>query len=97
MAVHTFAPGTSPSVIALRFTEPDVARSNQVVGYPVTPLIFRGVCALLICNSLNYAGNFKPGSLMMLAAMPVTGLLVYGLTEALPRRAKARNFPESLQ
>jgi APA family basic amino acid/polyamine antiporter len=97
VAVYAFAPGTSPSVIALRFTEPDVARPNQVVGYPVTPLIFRGVCALLIYSSLNCAGNFKPKSLMVLAAMLVTGLLVYGLTEALPRRAKARNFPESLQ
>lgn len=96
-AVYAFYLGTSLSVIVLRFKEPGVERPYKVTGYPVTPLIFSGVCALLIYSSLNYARNFKPKSLMVLAAMLVTGLLIYGLTEALPRRAKARNFPETLQ
>ena len=47
-AVYAFYLGTSLSVIVLRFKEPGVERPYRVTGYPLTPLIFSGVCGLLI-------------------------------------------------
>ncbi len=91
-AVYAFYLGTSLSVIVLRFREPQVERSYRVTGYPVTPLIFSGVCGLLIYSSINYARAVKPTSLKVLAVMLVTGLLVYWLT-LLARRLTAGQAP----
>jgi len=52
-----------------------------VTGYPITPLIFSGVCAFLIYSSLNYARAFKPKSLVVLAVMLTAGVAVYLLTK----------------
>jgi hypothetical protein len=64
----------------LRFREPQVVRFYKVTGYPVTPLIFSGVCGLLIWSSINYARAVKPTSLLVLGIMLLAGLAVYGLT-----------------
>jgi amino acid transporter len=85
-AVYAFYLGTSLSVIVLRFREPKVERSYRVTGYPVTPLIFSGVCGLLIWSSIKYARAVKPTSLTVLAVMLVAGLAVYWLTA--PRRTR---------
>jgi amino acid transporter len=79
-AVYAFYLGTSLSVIVLRFKEPGVERPYKVTGYPVTPLVFSGVCALLIYSSLNYARAVKPKSLVVLAVMLAVGIAVYLLT-----------------
>ncbi len=79
-AVYAFYLGTSLSVIVLRFREPRVERFYKVTGYPVTPLIFSGVCGLLIWSSINYARAVKPTSLKVLAVMLLAGLVVYWLT-----------------
>lgn len=89
-AVYAFYLGTSLSVIVLRFREPGVARFYKVTGYPVTPLIFSGVCGLLIWSSINYARAVKPTSLKVLAVMLGAGLVVYWLTLLVPRLAAAR-------
>jgi amino acid transporter len=80
-AVYTFYLGTSLAVIVLRYKEPDVERPYRVAGYPLPPLIFSGVCALLIYSSLKYAKDFKPISLIVLAVMLVAGVLIYLLTD----------------
>ena len=90
-AVYAFYLGTSLSVIVLRFREPGVERSYRVTGYPVTPLIFSGVCGLLIWSSINYARAVKPTSLKVLAVMLGAGLVVYGLTLLVPRLTTARS------
>lgn len=76
-AVYAFYLGTSLSVIVLRFKEPDVERPYRVTGYPLTPLIFSGVCAFLIYSSLTYAKAFKPKSLVVLAVTLAAGILIY--------------------
>jgi len=91
-AVYAFYLGTSLSVIVLRFREPKVERSYRVTGYPVTPLIFSGVCGLLIYSSINYARAVKPTSLKVLAVMLVAGLLVYWLTLLVPSLTGARKM-----
>jgi amino acid transporter len=89
-AVYAFYLGTSLSVIVLRFREPQVQRFYRVTGYPVTPLLFSGVCGLLIWSSINYARAVKPTSLKVLAVMLGTGLVIYWLTLLVPRLAAAR-------
>jgi amino acid transporter len=79
-AVYAFYLGTSLSVIVLRFRQPDAERPYRVTGYPLTPLIFSGVCGLLIYSSINYARAVKPTSLKVLAVMLAIGLVVYWLT-----------------
>lgn len=100
-AVYAFYLGTSLSVIVLRFREPGVERSYRVTGYPLTPLIFSGVCGLLIYSSINYARAVKPTSLKVLAVMLAAGLVVYCVTarrQARPAQgsaeatAKPQNF-----
>jgi amino acid transporter len=82
-AVYAFYLATSLSVIVLRFKEPDVERPYKVTGYPITPLIFSGVCLFLIYSSVNYARNFKPISLIVLAAALGLGVLIYIVTAVL--------------
>jgi len=88
-AVYAFYLGTSLAVIVLRYKEPDVERPYKVTGYPITPLIFSGVCGLLIYSSLNYARNFKPKSLVVLAVLLAAGVVVY-LGSSLRRAGQAR-------
>jgi len=76
-AVYTFYLGTSLAVLVLRFKEPGVERPYKVTGYPITPLIFSGVCLLLIWSSINYARNFKPISLIVLVAALALGVVIY--------------------
>ncbi|MBN1510111.1 MAG: amino acid permease [Sedimentisphaerales bacterium] len=82
-AVYAFYLGTSLSVIVLRFKEPGVERPYRVTGYPITPLIFSGVCLFLIYSSINYARAVKPISLIVLAVALGLGVVVYMVTGAL--------------
>jgi basic amino acid/polyamine antiporter, APA family len=94
-AVYAFYLGTSLSVLVLRFREPEVERPYRVTGYPLTPLIFSGVCGFLIYSSINYARAFKPTSLKVLAVMLVAGLLVYGLTASRTRPTQGSADPQN--
>ncbi|MDW8308587.1 MAG: amino acid permease [Verrucomicrobiales bacterium] len=53
-AVYAFYLGTTLAVIVLRRKEPHVPRPVRVPGYPVTPLVFAGVCAWLIWSAAVY-------------------------------------------
>ena len=79
-AVYTFYLGTSLAVLVLRLKEPGLERPYKVTGYPITPLIFSSVCLLLIWNSINYARNFKPKSLIVLAVALGLGVIIYIVT-----------------
>jgi amino acid transporter len=89
-AVYAFYLGTSLSVFVLRFREPAVERPYRVTGFPLTPLIFSGVCGLLIWSSINYARFVKPTSLKVLAVVLPAGLLIYWLTLLAHRLTAAR-------
>jgi amino acid transporter len=81
VAVYAFYLGTGLSVIVLRLKEPAVDRPYKVTGYPVTTLIFCAVCGFLIYSCVTYAWAFKRTSIIILAAILATGLILYLLTE----------------
>jgi len=81
VAVYAFYLGTGLSVIVLRFKEHAVERPYKVTGYPVTTLIFCGVCGFLIYSCVTYAWSFKRTGLIVLAGILAAGLILYLLTE----------------
>jgi amino acid transporter len=89
-AVYTFYMATTLSVIVLRFKEPEVERPYRVTGYPVVPLVFCGVCGLLIYKSVEYAvlpapmGLGKPWIVAVPFVVLSLGLPIYWLSR--PRR-----------
>ena len=44
---------TALSVIVLRRKRPDLARPYRVIGYPVVPVLFSGIAALLLVSTLQ--------------------------------------------
>jgi amino acid transporter len=68
--VYSFYLGSTLAVIVLRLKEPEVDRPYRVPGYPLTPLVFAGVCAFLIYSAIDY----KPW-----IALASCGLLAMGL------------------
>jgi APA family basic amino acid/polyamine antiporter len=101
-AVYTFYLGTSFSIIVLRFKEPATERPYKVTGYPVTPLIFSGVCAFLVYKAITYAAGNKQLFLIIMAATLAVGLVIYLVTDArrarpAPASAGPQNFPGNLQ
>ena len=80
-AVYAFYLGTSLAVIVLRFKEPQTERPYRVTGYPVTTLVFCGVCGFLIYSCVTYALAFKRISLVVLLSVLVAGIVVYWLTD----------------
>ncbi|MCE5187463.1 MAG: amino acid permease [Planctomycetaceae bacterium] len=87
-AVYAFYMATSLSVIVLRHKEPQQERPYKVPGYPVTPLVFAGVCAFLIYNSIAYAMTFKRTSVVVLAAALTAGIAVYAAEKLTASRGK---------
>ncbi len=101
-AVYTFYLGTSFSILVLRFKEPATERPYKVTGYPVTPLIFSGVCAFLVYKATTYAAQNKQLFLIIMATTLAVGLVIYLLTDARQARpaqaaAGPQNFSENLQ
>jgi amino acid transporter len=68
--VYSFYLGSTLAVIVLRRKEPHVERPYRVPGYPLTPLVFGGVCTFLIYSAIVY----KPW-----IALVSCGLLALGL------------------
>jgi len=64
--VYSFYLATSLSVIVLRRREPGVERPFRVVGYPVTPIVFAGVCAFLIYSAVIYKPWVAGGAVVLL-------------------------------
>ena len=51
------------SLFVLRRRDPDTPRPFKVPGYPVTPLLFCGVCAYMLWSSLSYVYSQELGGL----------------------------------
>jgi len=68
--VYSFYLATTMSIFILRRKEPDALRPYRVTGYPLTPIIFAGMCVLLVYSAVAY----KP-----LVALISFGLLLLGL------------------
>jgi amino acid transporter len=89
-AVYSFYMATTLSVIVLRFREPGVERPYRVTGYPIVPLVFCGVCALLIYKSVQYAvlpapmGLGKPWIVAVPFVVLSLGLPIYWLSRRWP-------------
>ena len=74
-AVYAFYLATSVAVIVLRRREPEVKRPFRATGYPVTTLIFCGVCVFLIHSAVTY----KPWIAAASGGIILLGLPLYGL------------------
>ena len=81
-AVYSFYLATSLALIVLRYRDPRVARPYRVTGYPVTTLVFCGMCVFLIYSTLVYDWR----AAMISTAILLAGLPVYWLTRSSARR-----------
>ena len=79
--VYLFYFATSIGLIVLRFRQPQVSRPYRVTGYPITTLIFAGICLFLIYSAFNY----KPWIALGSVAATGIGLPVYWIF-SMPRR-----------
>lgn len=60
------------SLFVLRLREPQVTRPFQVPLYPLTPLLFCGICAYMLQSSLAYTGiGASVGVAVLLAGVPL--------------------------
>jgi len=63
---------TGMSVVVLRFRDPDRERPFRVPGYPLTVILFAGMCGCMLYNSIDYAGKWAVIGLgVLLAGLPV--------------------------
>jgi amino acid transporter len=92
-AVYSFYLATTLAVIVLRFKEPGVERPYRVTGYPVTPIIFSAVCALLVYKAVEFAVFTleKPWIVFVPITILVLGLPIYWLTTQRPARPKGED------
>ncbi|WP_426749559.1 APC family permease [Myxococcus sp. Y35] len=74
---------TGVALMVLRVREPDAPRPFRVPLYPLTPLLFIGVCAYVLYSSLAYTGL---GALAGLAVLGTGGVL-FAVEMARTRRA----------
>ncbi|MFP2928416.1 APC family permease [Pyxidicoccus sp. 3LG] len=82
---------TGVSLMVLRVREPDVPRPFRVPLYPLTPLLFIGICAYVFYSSLAYTGL---GALAGLAVLG-TGAVLLVVELARTRRGGSRRAPLS--
>ena len=82
--VYSFYFGSTLAVIVLRFKEPHVERPYRVPGYPLTPLVFAGVCAFLIYSAVVY----KPWIALVSCGLLALGLPLWLASNRLARRRK---------
>ena len=63
---------TAVSVVVLRFKDPDRERPFRVPGYPLTVILFAGMCGFMLYSSIDYAGKWAVIGLgVLLAGLPV--------------------------
>jgi APA family basic amino acid/polyamine antiporter len=71
-AVYAFYLATTLAVIVLRRRDPQRPRAFRVPGYPVTPLVFAGTCALLIWSAVDYKPVISAATFgLVLLGLPV--------------------------
>jgi amino acid transporter len=71
--VYSFYLASTLAVFVLRSREPGVTRPYRVTGYPVTPLVFAGMCVFLIYSAVIY----KPWIALAACGLLLVGLLLY--------------------
>lgn len=60
------------SLLVLRVREPQIARPFRVPLYPLTPLLFCGICIYMLLSSLTYSGwGALVGVAVLLAGVPL--------------------------
>ena len=74
---------TAVSVVVLRFKDPDRERPFRVPGYPLTVILFAGMCGFMLYSSIDYAGKWAVIGLAVL----LTGLPIYLLLGRKPSDA----------
>jgi amino acid transporter len=65
--VYSFYLASTMAIFVLRFKDPHRERPYRVPGYPVTPLIFAGVCGFLIYSAVTYKPAVAVGACGLLA------------------------------
>src|SRR5262249_22690432 len=82
---------TVAGVLVLRRKYPDIPRPYKMWGYPVTPIVFAGVAAWFVANTLiSKPGPSSVGLLMILCGVPA----YYGLRLRGTEKGAAENFCE---
>jgi amino acid transporter len=80
-AVYSFYAASTVAVLVLRRKEPHVERPFRVPGYPITPLIFAGVCLFLIHSAVTY----KPVIAVAAGVLLLAGVGLWWMTSRKPR------------
>jgi len=75
------------SLFVLRRQPPVNADPFRVPLYPITPLLFCGMCCFMLYSSVNYAMSLDPGSI---GATVGIGVLLAGIPVMLAARGTAR-------
>ncbi|MBI5687396.1 MAG: amino acid permease [Verrucomicrobia bacterium] len=83
--VYSFYLCSTLAVIVLRFKEPQVERPYRVPGYPLTPLVFAGVCAFLIYSAVVY----KPWIALVSCGLLALGLPLWLASNRMARRRQS--------
>jgi len=79
-AVYSFYAASTIAVLVLRHREPATERPFRVPGYPVTPLVFAGVCIFLIHSAVTY----KPAIAAAAGVLLLLGAGIWWLTKPKP-------------
>jgi amino acid transporter len=66
--VYGFYMATTVALLVLRRREPGVDRPYRVTGYPLTPLLFAGVCGFLIYSAVIYKPMIAVVAVLLLGA-----------------------------
>jgi APA family basic amino acid/polyamine antiporter len=77
--VYSFYLASTLAVLVLRRKEPHVERPYHVAGYPVTPIVFAGVCVFLIYSAVVY----KPWIALMSGGLLLLGLPLWRMSDRL--------------
>jgi amino acid transporter len=72
-----FLLGTAVAVFVLRRREPNVERPYKALGYPITPIIFVGLCLFMVYCTVTFAWQFIPRALIVAEAILLIGAVIY--------------------
>jgi len=74
--VYSFYLATNVAVIVLRIKEPQAERPYRVSGFPLTTLVFCGVCGYLIYRAIDYKPEVATvGLVILLLGLPIYWLM----------------------
>jgi basic amino acid/polyamine antiporter, APA family len=78
---------TCLAVIVLRVHQPEVERPFKVPFYPITPLIFGGVCIFLANKTIMYNMDFHPKLMWIAMEVLILGSFIYYVSRFVPKKA----------